>query len=91
MAATRPRATTYSHSLFPMHAQVPDFPWEGSATHPLALTPIFYMDASDFKEEDSPDYFGLAPSKWVGLKYSGCIYANEIRKDLAIPHACTGT
>jgi glutaminyl-tRNA synthetase len=64
-----------------MHAQVPDFPWEGSATHPLALTPIFYMDASDFKEEDSPDYFGLAPSKWVGLKYSGCIYANEIRKD----------
>lgn len=59
--------------------QVPDFPQkEGSTTHALALTPTFYMDASDYKDEDSADYFGLAPQKWVGLKYSGCIFAQEV-------------
>lgn len=59
--------------------QVPDFPQKsGSTTHPLALTPTFFMDASDYKDEDSADYFGLAPQKWVGLKYSGCIFAQEV-------------
>jgi glutaminyl-tRNA synthetase len=54
--------------------QVPDFPQKhGSPTHPLKLTPTFYMDASDFKKEDVSSYFGLAPDKWVGLKYAGCI------------------
>jgi glutaminyl-tRNA synthetase len=59
--------------------QVPDFPQKsGSTTHPLALTRSFFMDASDYKDEDSADYFGLAPQKWVGLKYSGCVFAQEV-------------
>jgi glutaminyl-tRNA synthetase len=60
--------------------QVPDFPQvsEGSATHALTLTPTFYMDATDFRDEDAADYFGLAPQKWVGLKYSGCIFAQVV-------------
>jgi glutaminyl-tRNA synthetase len=53
---------------------VPDFPQKDeSSSHSLKLTQTFYMDASDFKTEDVEGYYGLAPNKWVGLKYAGCI------------------
>lgn len=63
---------------------VPDFPQiEGSSCHKLSLTPTFFMDTSDFREVDEADYFGLAPGKWVGLKYGGCILCREIVRDAA--------
>lgn len=46
----------------PFHPKVPSM---GSARLPFTRT--VYIDASDFRTEDSPDYFRLAPGKSVGL------------------------
>ncbi|KIY49366.1 glutamine-tRNA ligase [Fistulina hepatica ATCC 64428] len=46
----------------PLHPKVPKL---GSATIPLTRT--IYIDADDFRLEDSKDYFRLAPGKTVGL------------------------
>lgn len=40
---------------------VPFAPEVGS--HKIWLTKTLYIDASDFRREDSKDYFGLAPGK----------------------------
>lgn len=43
-----------------------------------------YIDRSDFREEDSPDYFRLAPGKSVGLlKVPYPIVATSYEKDPA--------
>lgn len=36
-------------------------------SHKLKLTKTVYIDRSDFRETDSPDYYRLAPGKVVGL------------------------
>ncbi|KAK8081191.1 hypothetical protein PG997_009009 [Apiospora hydei] len=36
-------------------------------SHKLKFTPTVYIDRSDFREVDSPDYLRLAPGKVVGL------------------------
>ncbi|KAI5460848.1 hypothetical protein BGZ63DRAFT_445770 [Mariannaea sp. PMI_226] len=36
-------------------------------SHRLTVTKTVYIDRSDFRETDSPDYFRLAPGKIVGL------------------------
>lgn len=36
-------------------------------SHKVRFTPTIYIDRSDFREEDSKDYFRLAPGKTVGL------------------------
>lgn len=41
-------------------------------SHDVTLTSVIYIDASDFRLRDDPTYYGLAPSKAVGLKYIGC-------------------
>jgi len=46
----------------PLHPKVPDL---GSSFVPLTRT--IYIDADDFRLEDSKDYFRLAPGKTVGL------------------------
>jgi glutaminyl-tRNA synthetase len=40
-------------------------------SHTITLTSTLYIDASDFRMQDDPDYYGLAPNKAVGLKYFG--------------------
>ncbi len=64
--------------------EVPDFPQksDSSATHSVTFTETIYIDASDFQEQDDPNYFGLAPNKWVGLKYAdGCMRCDGVVKD----------
>lgn len=46
----------------PLHPKVPEL---GKNKVPLAKT--LYIDASDFRTQDDPDYFRLAPGKSVGL------------------------
>ena len=46
---------------------VPFAPERGS--HKVRLTSTIFIDASDFRREDSPDYFGLAPGKVHIYKY----------------------
>jgi glutaminyl-tRNA synthetase len=51
---------------------VGDFPFDLSrGSHDLTISRDIYIDAADFRVNDSPDYFGLAPGKAVYLKYIG--------------------
>ncbi|KAK0549615.1 Glutaminyl-tRNA synthetase [Tilletia horrida] len=56
----------------PLHPKVPEM-----GTNKLPFTRSLYIDASDFRTEDSADYFRLAPGKTVGL--------------LQVPHTITCT
>lgn len=48
-------------------------------SHTVTLTDVIYIDASDFRLEDSPSYYGLAPNKAVGLKcYGGNLVCDEV-------------
>jgi len=50
--------------------------------HTVPFTKTMYIDRSDFREADSPDYFRLAPGKTVGLlKVPFPITASAIEKD----------
>ncbi len=78
MAALEPIEVTISN--WADHAAQPEtltFQVQNSPTdpvmgeHSITLTSPFYIDASDFRLEDSEDYYGLAPNKAVGLKYHG--------------------
>eukprot|EP00529_Nitzschia_sp_RCC80_P015617 CAMPEP_0113508824 /NCGR_PEP_ID=MMETSP0014_2-20120614/37230_1 /TAXON_ID=2857 /ORGANISM="Nitzschia sp." /LENGTH=701 /DNA_ID=CAMNT_0000404577 /DNA_START=211 /DNA_END=2316 /DNA_ORIENTATION=- /assembly_acc=CAM_ASM_000159 len=40
-------------------------------THTVDMASTLYIDSSDFRMKDDPDYYGLAPNKAVGLKYFG--------------------
>ncbi|RXW25236.1 hypothetical protein EST38_g598 [Candolleomyces aberdarensis] len=46
----------------PLHPKVPEL-----GTTSIPLTRTIYIEADDFRLEDSPDYFRLAPGKTVGL------------------------
>jgi glutaminyl-tRNA synthetase len=44
---------------------------ESLGFHTVTLTQEIYVDATDFRLEDDPKYYGLAPNKAVGIKYHG--------------------
>ncbi|KAG0169763.1 hypothetical protein DFQ28_003090 [Apophysomyces sp. BC1034] len=47
---------------------VPNKPRDASmGEHKVPFTKVLYIDASDFREQDSKDYYRLAPGKSVGL------------------------
>jgi len=56
----------------PLHPKMPEM-----GSYKLPFTRTVYIDASDFRTEDSADYFRLAPGKTVGL--------------LQVPHMITCT
>lgn len=39
-------------------------------THKVPFTKVIYIDRDDFREEDDPDFFRLAPGKSVGLLHA---------------------
>lgn len=51
-------------------------------SHQIPFTKRVYIDRSDFREEDSPDYFRMAPGKLVGLlKAPYPVVATSYEKD----------
>lgn len=58
-------------NLDELEAQEVDLPFSpkdpAMGSHKLPITRAVYIDRSDFREVDSPDYFRLAPGKTVGL------------------------
>ncbi|GKY99874.1 hypothetical protein MPSEU_000941100 [Mayamaea pseudoterrestris] len=51
-------------------------------SHTIELTETIYIDASDFRLKDSPQYYGLAPNKAVGIKYhGGNLCCNDVKLD----------
>ncbi|KAI9693205.1 MAG: Glutaminyl-tRNA synthetase [Bathelium mastoideum] len=55
------------------HAEEFDAPFDPKnpdvGSHQIPLTRTIYIERDDFREEDDPNFFRLAPGKWVGLLY----------------------
>lgn len=49
----------------PLHSKVPAL-----GTNKIPFTRTLYIDRDDFRVQDSPDYFRLAPGKTVGLTFA---------------------
>ena len=47
----------------------------------VTLSKTIYIERTDFREEDSKDFYGLTPKQEVGLKYAGIIKVEEVKKD----------
>jgi glutaminyl-tRNA synthetase len=60
--------------------EVQNSPTDASlGSHTVTCTEVIYIDASDFRLEDSSTYYGLAPQKAVGLKYHGAnLFCHEV-------------
>lgn len=53
------------------HFEIPNFPFDPNrGTHRVSSDSTIFIDKTDFRTEDCSDYYGLAPGKIVGLKYS---------------------
>ncbi|KAJ2786950.1 Glutaminyl-tRNA synthetase [Coemansia interrupta] len=54
------------------HLEMVELPYkprdESFGSHKVPFTRVLYIDSSDFREVDSPDYYRLAPNKSVGLQ-----------------------
>ena len=52
---------------------------ESMGSHTVSITNVLYIDSSDFRMVDDPNYYGLAPNKAVGLKYfGGNLFCDEV-------------
>ena len=59
--------------------QVPNYPQAPErGSHTLQIETDIFIDSSDFRLQDEPDYFGMAPDKLVGLKYIGKVKCIEV-------------
>lgn len=54
---------------------------EAFGSREVDFTDELYIDRSDFRKADEPKYFGLAPGKIVGLKYSGTVKCIDFDED----------
>lgn len=67
------------------HMEMVELPFSkdpAMGSHTIPFTKIVYIERSDFREVDSPDYFRLAPGKTVGLmKAPFPITATSFEKD----------
>jgi glutaminyl-tRNA synthetase len=50
-------------------------------TRKLPFSNVLYIEKNDFRMVDSKDYYGLAPNKEVGLRYSYNITCTDVIKD----------
>lgn len=58
----------------PIQVTVPDFPNEpDKGSHPVVLTKVLYIEATDFKEEPEKGYRRLTPKQSVGLRHAGYV------------------
>jgi len=72
MIAMDPIEVQISNFHQDLHFDVANSPTDQSmGHHTITLTQTIHIDASDFRLNDSPNYYGLAPNKAVGLKYYG--------------------
>jgi glutaminyl-tRNA synthetase len=57
-------------------------PAQGRGTIPIPFSRVLYIDRNDFRLEDSPTYFRLAPGKEVRLKNAYNIRCTEALRDV---------
>jgi glutaminyl-tRNA synthetase len=78
MAVLKPLKVILSNRPQINKFSVPDFPFDPSkGSHDVIIEDIIFIDCQDFRCEDSPNYFGLAPGKIVGLKYAFVIRCDK--------------
>mgnify|MGYP003385843541 CR=1 FL=1 len=73
----------YMKKIMEGDESVPSF---AKSTREMKVTQSIFIDRSDFKTVDENKYFGLAPGKYVRLKYSGfikCIGYSEKDNDVS--------
>ena len=64
--------------------EAPNHPTKAAfGTRHIHLTSVIYVDRADFREVDAPDFFGLAPDKWVRLRYCATIQCVGVVRDAA--------
>jgi len=62
--------------------EVPNHPGDKSrGTHSVPFSKVLYIDRSDFRMIDDPDFYGLAPGKEVGLRYAFNITCTNVITD----------
>lgn len=57
------------------------FPGRSDETYKLPFTRVVYMEATDFKEVDEKEYYGLAPNKSIMFRYAYIIKCTGYTKD----------
>eukprot|EP01038_Epipyxis_sp_PR26KG_P011521 gene11521-15434_t len=55
---------------------------ESKGSHIVSIEEVVFIDRSDFRMEDSEDYYGLAPNKAVGLKYAFRVRCVKVETDI---------
>lgn len=84
MAVLDPFPVTITNLPAERTVVVPDFPHDPErGSHELIVEPEIYIDASDFRFEDSADYFGFAPGKVCNLKYAFAVRCDHVETDEA--------
>ncbi|GMH32257.1 hypothetical protein BSKO_00091 [Bryopsis sp. KO-2023] len=89
--ATSPRTMAVLRPLKVVISNLPDdhmeevsakvFPGRTEETYKVPFTKVVYMEATDFKEIDEKNYYGLAPGKSVMLRYAYPITCTSFEKD----------
>jgi len=83
MAVRKPLKVTLvgDAALFKTYA-APNHPTDAKrGTRPLTLTTTVFIEASDFREVDAPDFYGLALNKWARLRYCVCLRCTSVEKE----------
>ncbi|KAL6782008.1 TSQ1 [Auxenochlorella protothecoides x Auxenochlorella symbiontica] len=57
-----------------------DFPGRGGGVYTVPFTRVVYIEATDFREQDSKDFYGLAPGKTIMLRYAYPITCTGVKK-----------
>jgi glutaminyl-tRNA synthetase len=61
-----------------LELSIPNYPFDATrGSHSLTLEPNIFIDGSDFRREDDPNYYGLAPNKLVNIKYFGRVLCDS--------------
>mmetsp|Transcript_21030 Transcript_21030/g.54314 ORF Transcript_21030/g.54314 Transcript_21030/m.54314 type:complete len:418 (-) Transcript_21030:1006-2259(-) len=82
MAVLHPLKVELANVTEPRWISVPNHPKKPEwGVHDVLFDSTIYIERSDFRLEDSKDYFGLAPGKDVGLRYNGVIHCDDVVKD----------
>lgn len=55
-------------------------PRSGPLTYKIPFSRVLYIERSDFREQDSKDYYGLAPGKTVMLRYAFPVKCTDVVK-----------
>jgi glutaminyl-tRNA synthetase len=80
----KPPASVVANWESGKYARVPHMPFDASlGYHPVPAhdEDFVYIEQADFRQVDDKDFFGLAPNKAVGLKYSGRIFCESYEVD----------